>query len=84
MQSWIKSGLRDFLISRALVDWGIPVPDDDKQTIYVNVCWSKPSKDGVWPWISNKGTFILPWLMLNQRVLVLAFSDIIASMVYQT
>ncbi|WZY87848.1 hypothetical protein YC2023_044583 [Brassica napus] len=35
VQSWIKSGLRDFSISRALVDWGIPVPDDDKQTIYV-------------------------------------------------
>ncbi|CAH2064055.1 unnamed protein product [Thlaspi arvense] len=35
VQTWIKSGLRDFSISRALVDWGIPVPDDDKQTIYV-------------------------------------------------
>ncbi|KAF3575501.1 hypothetical protein DY000_02032596, partial [Brassica cretica] len=35
VKSWIKSGLRDFSISRALVDWGIPVPDDDKQTIYV-------------------------------------------------
>ncbi|KAG5399889.1 hypothetical protein IGI04_014496 [Brassica rapa subsp. trilocularis] len=35
VKSWIKSGLRDFSISRALVDRGIPVPDDDKQTIYV-------------------------------------------------
>ncbi|XP_062003200.1 methionine--tRNA ligase, chloroplastic/mitochondrial isoform X1 [Rosa rugosa] len=35
VQSWIKSGLRDFSISRALVDWGIPVPNDSKQTIYV-------------------------------------------------
>ena len=35
MQSWIKSGLRDFSISRAAVDWGIPVPNDNKQTIYV-------------------------------------------------
>ncbi|EOA23653.1 hypothetical protein CARUB_v10016854mg [Capsella rubella] len=35
VQSWINSGLRDFSISRALLDWGIPVPDDDKQTIYV-------------------------------------------------
>ncbi|PSS32593.1 Methionine--tRNA ligase [Actinidia chinensis var. chinensis] len=35
VQSWIKSGLRDFSISRASVDWGIPVPNDDKQTIYV-------------------------------------------------
>lgn len=35
VQTWIKSGLRDFSISRALVDWGIPVPNDDNQTIYV-------------------------------------------------
>ncbi|KAL5710925.1 methionine--tRNA ligase [Ranunculus cassubicifolius] len=35
VQGWIKSGLRDFSISRALVDWGIPVPDDNKQTICV-------------------------------------------------
>ncbi|CAL9008012.1 unnamed protein product [Prunus brigantina] len=35
VQSWIRSGLRDFSISRALVDWGIPVPNDSKQTIYV-------------------------------------------------
>ncbi|KAI3937925.1 hypothetical protein MKX01_027852, partial [Papaver californicum] len=35
VQSWIKSGLRDFSISRASVDWGIPVPSDEKQAIYV-------------------------------------------------
>ncbi|CAI9092443.1 OLC1v1027672C1 [Oldenlandia corymbosa var. corymbosa] len=35
VQSWIKSGLRDFSISRASVDWGIEVPNDAKQTIYV-------------------------------------------------
>ncbi|XP_043689247.1 methionine--tRNA ligase, chloroplastic/mitochondrial isoform X2 [Telopea speciosissima] len=28
VQSWIKSGLKDFSISRASVDWGIPVPND--------------------------------------------------------
>ncbi|MCO5548575.1 hypothetical protein L7F22_002035 [Adiantum nelumboides] len=32
---WIKDGLRDFSISRAAVEWGIPVPTDRKQTIYV-------------------------------------------------
>ncbi|XP_028794575.1 LOW QUALITY PROTEIN: methionine--tRNA ligase, chloroplastic/mitochondrial-like [Neltuma alba] len=35
VQSWIKNGLRDFSISRASVDWGIPVPNDKTQTIYV-------------------------------------------------
>ncbi|PIN15404.1 Methionyl-tRNA synthetase [Handroanthus impetiginosus] len=35
VQGWVKSGLRDFSISRASVSWGIPVPDDAKQTIYV-------------------------------------------------
>ncbi|MCH84363.1 methionine-tRNA ligase-like, partial [Trifolium medium] len=35
VQAWIKSGLRDFSISRASVDWGIPVPSDKSQTIYV-------------------------------------------------
>ncbi|XP_064968049.1 methionine--tRNA ligase, chloroplastic/mitochondrial-like isoform X2 [Musa acuminata AAA Group] len=35
VQGWIKSGLRDFSISRSSVEWGIPVPNDDKQTIYV-------------------------------------------------
>ncbi|CAL1387313.1 unnamed protein product [Linum trigynum] len=35
VQSWIKSGLKDFSISRASVEWGIPVPNDKRQTIYV-------------------------------------------------
>ncbi|KAI4370615.1 hypothetical protein MLD38_018950 [Melastoma candidum] len=35
VQSWIKDGLKDFSISRASVEWGIPVPNDEKQTIYV-------------------------------------------------
>ncbi|KAL3677986.1 hypothetical protein R1sor_020942 [Riccia sorocarpa] len=35
VQGWVKDGLRDFSISRAAVEWGIPVPIDPKQTIYV-------------------------------------------------
>ncbi|XP_057522679.1 methionine--tRNA ligase, chloroplastic/mitochondrial [Amaranthus tricolor] len=35
VQGWVKTGLKDFSISRAAVDWGIRVPGDDKQTIYV-------------------------------------------------
>ncbi|KAL9265824.1 Methionine--tRNA ligase, chloroplastic/mitochondrial-like protein [Drosera capensis] len=35
VQGWIKTGLKDFSISRASVDWGIPVPNDPSQTIYV-------------------------------------------------
>ncbi|KAK6145292.1 hypothetical protein DH2020_022112 [Rehmannia glutinosa] len=35
VQGWVRSGLRDFSISRASVDWGIPVPNDAKRTIYV-------------------------------------------------
>ncbi|XP_050210692.1 methionine--tRNA ligase, chloroplastic/mitochondrial isoform X1 [Mercurialis annua] len=35
VKTWINSGVKDFSISRALVDWGIPVPNDNKQTIYV-------------------------------------------------
>jgi len=33
--SFIKSGLKDFSVSRQNVTWGIPVPDDPKHTIYV-------------------------------------------------
>lgn len=33
--SFVKSGLRDFAVSRPGVRWGIPVPDDPQQTIYV-------------------------------------------------
>lgn len=32
---WVKSGLRDFSVSRANNAWGIPVPRDESQTIYV-------------------------------------------------
>ena len=33
--AWVKAGLRDFSISRAAVDWGIRIPRDPSQTIYV-------------------------------------------------
>ncbi len=33
--SFIKSGLKDFSVSRQNVSWGIPVPDDKSHTIYV-------------------------------------------------
>jgi len=32
---WVKEGLRDFSISRAAVSWGIPIPRDPSQTVYV-------------------------------------------------
>jgi methionyl-tRNA synthetase len=32
---WVKEGLRDFPISRSSVTWGIPLPVDPAQTIYV-------------------------------------------------
>ena len=32
---WVKEGLRDFPITRQSVTWGIPVPNESKQTIYV-------------------------------------------------
>eukprot|EP00178_Gracilaria_changii_P021007 TRINITY_DN621_c0_g1_i2.p2 TRINITY_DN621_c0_g1~~TRINITY_DN621_c0_g1_i2.p2 ORF type:complete len:604 (-),score=141.15 TRINITY_DN621_c0_g1_i2:2665-4413(-) len=33
--AWVNSGLRDFSVSRANNAWGIPVPRDSSQTIYV-------------------------------------------------
>ena len=33
--SFIESGLKDFSVSRQNVSWGIPVPEDEKHTIYV-------------------------------------------------
>ncbi len=33
--NFIKDGLRDFSVSRAGADWGIPVPIDESQVIYV-------------------------------------------------
>lgn len=32
---WVKQGVRDFSVSRANNPWGIPVPHDKAQTIYV-------------------------------------------------
>lgn len=33
--AFVKSGLKDFSVSRQNVRWGIPVPGDEKHTIYV-------------------------------------------------
>lgn len=33
--NWIKEGLKDFPISRRFTNWGIPIPIDSTQTIYV-------------------------------------------------
>jgi len=33
--SFVKMGLRDLSITRSTVEWGIPVPNDPEQTIYV-------------------------------------------------
>jgi methionyl-tRNA synthetase len=33
--NFVKSGLKDFSISRVNVEWGFPIPTDPKQTIYV-------------------------------------------------
>ena len=33
--SFVKGGLKDLSITRSTVKWGIPVPDDEEQTIYV-------------------------------------------------
>ena len=33
--AFVRSGLRDLSISRSTFSWGIPVPDDPKQVIYV-------------------------------------------------
>lgn len=35
INQWLKEGLKDFPISRRSVNWGIPVPQDNSQTIYV-------------------------------------------------
>ncbi len=35
MMAFLDQGLKDISISRQAVSWGIPVPDDPKQTIYV-------------------------------------------------
>jgi len=33
--SFVKRGLKDFAVSRPNIEWGIPVPDDPSQKIYV-------------------------------------------------
>ena len=33
--AWVRGGLRDFSISRAAVEWGIRIPRDPSQTVYV-------------------------------------------------
>lgn len=33
--SFVKQGLKDISITRTTVEWGVPVPDDPKHTIYV-------------------------------------------------
>lgn len=33
--SFVKSGLRDLSISRTSIDWGVPVPGDEKHVMYV-------------------------------------------------
>jgi methionyl-tRNA synthetase len=35
VMSFVRGGLRDLSISRSTFSWGIPVPDDPKQVIYV-------------------------------------------------
>src|SRR4029077_19003408 len=35
VRSFVESGLRDLSVSRSTVKWGIPVPDDPAQTIFV-------------------------------------------------
>ncbi len=35
VKSFVKMGLRDLSITRSTVSWGIPVPEDEEQTIYV-------------------------------------------------
>jgi len=58
--SFIKEGLRDIAVSRRNTGWGIPVPDDDTQVVYV---WfdalinylsisgwpNNPEWDTIWP-----------------------------------
>src|ERR671924_973565 len=60
--SFIKSGLRDLSLSRARLKWGVPVPWDDSQVIYVWIdallnyytalSYARPGEDltdGFWP-----------------------------------
>ena len=57
--SFIKQGLRDVCISRANPGWGIPVPGDDSQVVYVwfdalinyvaATGWPKAGWEDLWP-----------------------------------
>lgn len=33
--TWVNEGVRDFSISRSAVQWGINIPNDPAQTVYV-------------------------------------------------
>ncbi len=35
VKSFVNSGLKDLSITRSTVTWGIPIPDDEEQTVYV-------------------------------------------------
>lgn len=54
---WVKEGVRDFSISRAAVEWGIPVPRDPRQTVYV---WF----DALNGYLSGEG-LVLGWVGLG-------------------
>jgi len=59
--SFVKQGLKDLSITRTTVQWGIPVPDDPKHTIYVwfdalhnyltgvGYNWKMPIFEKFWP-----------------------------------
>ncbi|XP_071838638.1 methionine--tRNA ligase, mitochondrial-like [Apostichopus japonicus] len=69
VQGWIQGGLKDLSVSRqrSRLEWGIPVPGDDSQTIYVwldalinyiTVC-GYPDNISGWPGINIVGKDIL-------------------------
>ncbi len=59
--SFVKQGLKDISITRTTVEWGVPVPDDPKHTIYVwfdalhnyvtgiGYDWDRPRFEKFWP-----------------------------------
>src|ERR1700758_5594156 len=55
--SFVRSGLRDLSIGRSTFSWGIPVPDDPRDVVYV---WF----EGLWDYISPLGVcgpaFLMP------------------------
>ncbi|KAJ8031056.1 Methionine--tRNA ligase, mitochondrial [Holothuria leucospilota] len=69
VKTWVRAGLKDLSVSRqkSRLEWGIPVPGDDSQTIYVwldalvnylTVCGYPDSLCG-WPGINIVGKDIL-------------------------